>query len=127
MQVNIRKFLGLPTKSNELTYWGISDFKAGEYGSALKFLNRALELDPNNEFIKEKIQETIDAIESKNVKMFSDINFEYSQESSKDVGNADYTCITSSSLDNTKLSWQQETYINLDESQKKHEKKLSAI
>ena len=56
--------------------------------------------------------------------MFSDKNIEYSQESSKDLEN---TYLTSSSLDNNKLDWNQGTYINLDESHKKHENKLSTI
>lgn len=62
MSINIRKFLGLPTKSNELTYWGILDFKKGRYESALKYFNAALLLDPSNEFIKGKIDDTLKEI-----------------------------------------------------------------
>lgn len=59
MSINIRKLLGLPTKSNELTYWGTLDFKNGKYGSALKYFNAALLLDPSNEFIKGKIDDVL--------------------------------------------------------------------
>jgi len=57
--INIRKLLGLPTKANELTYWGCIHLKRKRYKQALSWFTRAHELDPNNDHIKDKIAEAI--------------------------------------------------------------------
>jgi tetratricopeptide (TPR) repeat protein len=67
MCIDLRKILGLPTKSNELTYWGITDLKKGRYESALRYFNEALKLDPDNKFIKEKIDDTNRKIASETI------------------------------------------------------------
>jgi tetratricopeptide (TPR) repeat protein len=69
----IKKMVGLPTKSNELTYWGISDFKKGKYKSALKYFKEALELNPDNEYIQTEINKTRGKIQTMRMNLVHDM------------------------------------------------------